>query len=78
MSFNRNNYVALKNYNKQEELKELKEKYGFSSYETQKTKYPIEMKTKNQEILSNYSSSGVVSTNPAYNVIEENPGLSWI
>lgn len=78
MSFNRNNYVALKNYNKQEELKELKEKYGFSSYETQKTKYPIEMKTKNKEILSNYSSSGVVSTNPAYNVIEENPGLSWI
>jgi len=75
MSFNRNNYVVLKNYNKQEELKE---KYGFSSYETQKTKYPIEMKTKNKEILSNYSSSGVVSTNPAYNVIEENPGLSWI
>ena len=36
------------------------------------------MKTKNKEILSNYSSSGVVSTNPAYNVIEENPGLSWI
>jgi len=78
MSFNRNNYVALKNYNKQEELKELKDKYGFSSYETQKTKYPLEIKTKNKEILSNYSSSGVVSTNPVYNVIEENPGLSWI
>jgi len=74
MSFNRNNYITLENYNKKQELKE---KYGFSSYEVQQTKYPIEIKTSNQPILSNYSSSGVVSTNPAYNIIVENPGLSW-
>jgi hypothetical protein len=74
MSFNRNNYVTLENYNKP-----IKEKYGFSSYEIQKTTYPIEIKNKNQEpVLSNYSSSGVVSTNPAYNVGEQNPGLSWV
>jgi CTP-dependent riboflavin kinase len=75
MSFNRNNYVTLENYNKQ-----IKEKYGFSSYEIQKASYPKEIEIKNQQqaTLSNYNSSGVVSTNPAYNVGEQNPGLSWV
>ena len=75
MPFNRNNYVTLTKYNQQQLIKE---KYSFSSYEIQKTNYPIEIKTKNQPILSNYSSSGVVATNPSYNGIVENPGLSWI
>lgn len=75
MSFNRNNYVTLENYNKNQ----IKEKYVSSSYESQKTTYPIEIKTKNENAtLSNYNSSGVVSTNPAYNVVEQNPGLSWV
>lgn len=75
MPFNRNNYVTLENYNKNQ----IKEKYVESSYESQKTTYPIEIKTKNEKTtLSNYNSSGVVSTNPAYNVVEQNPGLSWV
>jgi hypothetical protein len=74
MNFNRNNYVAFKNYDKYES----KEKYISSSYQKQKTSYPIKTKLKNTPTLSNYSSSGVVSTNPAYNVIQENPGLSWV
>lgn len=75
MPFNRNNYVTLENYNKNQ----IKEKYVESSYESQKTTYPIEIKTKNENTtLSNYNSSGVVSTNPAYNVVEQNPGLSWV
>ena len=74
MPFNRNNYVTLENYNKH---KLVKEKYVLSSYEIQKVSYPIEIKTKNPATLSNYSSSGVVATNPSYNGIVENPGLSW-
>ena len=73
MSFNRNTYVTLKNYNKNE----IKEKYINSSYEIQKTSYPLNIKREISEILSNYNASGAVATNLAYNVIQENPGLSW-
>jgi hypothetical protein len=70
MSFNRNTYIKLGNYNN-------KENFVNSNYETQKTSYPKDIKVKQSGILSNYNSSGIVSTNPAYNVGVESPGLSW-
>lgn len=72
MSSNRNSYVVLKNYNKQ-----IESFVNNNNYERQNTSYPKNIQINTSAVLSNYNSSGVVATNPAYNVAEENPGLSW-
>ena len=73
-SCNRNSYVSLKDYNKTI----IQEKFVNSEYIKQSSSYPKNIKVENPEILSNYNSSGAVTTNPVYNVAEQAPGLSWI
>lgn len=74
----RNCYVHLNNYNKNAPIQ--KENYiDRDNYSKTQTSYPSQVDNKTPWLLTNYSSSGVVATNPsAYNVAVEAPGLSWI
>ena len=74
--YNRNNYVTLTNYDKDAPLV-LKEKFTGSEYITQNTSYPYKVDEENSGLLKNYTSSGVVATNPAYKVGIEAPGICW-
>lgn len=69
----RNNYISLKKYNK------TNENYSYSYVQLDTDYAKDESKKGDVGYLTNYSSSGVVATNPsAYNVAIEAPGLSWI
>ena len=73
MNFNKNNYVTFQNYNKL-----IQEKFVNSNYDKKNMSYPYKSDSINLQNISNFTSSGVVSTNPVYNVVREDPGLSWI
>ena len=79
MSNYRNCYVHLNNYNKNAPSLIQKENYiDKDNYSKTQSSYPSQVDNKTPW-LTNYSSSGVVATNPsAYNVAIEAPGLSWI
>lgn len=75
----KNSYVSLKAYNKNAPSKIVETYLNNNNYESQKTNYPNSIDNKKPWLLSNFSSSGVVATNPsAYNVAVEAPGLSWV
>jgi hypothetical protein len=80
MSNYRNCYVHLNNYNKNAPSLIQKENYfDKDNYSKTQSSYPSQVDNKTPWLLTNYSSSGVVATNPsAYNVAIEAPGLSWI
>jgi len=73
--FNRNNYVTLTNYDKDTPI--VKEKFSSGEYAVQNTSYPYKSDDNTPYLLKNYTSSGIVATNPAYNVGVEAPGICW-